>query len=131
TTRLGRVLAVSALVQLGSRSGPVRRRRAGALRLRVPQAAIPLAIECPGRLRHRGRPVPGRAPGRFLSGQLTGTHVRAAPRLGYRGGALLRLRERDPTRRRRPVLPGAAAAVRGYALPGDSHRRRWLPDGGT
>ena len=42
-------------------------------------------LSTPGRrYADRGRPVPGRAPGRFLSGQLPSAHVAAAPLLGHR-----------------------------------------------
>ena len=115
--RLGRLLALPSLVQLGAGGRPVLRWRPGALRLRLPQAALSLAA------RARGRATPP-TPNRFRA-EFQGdfhrvnsrrAHVHAAARLRHRGGALLRLRQRDPPHRQRRILPRAPTAVPGGAV---------------
>ncbi len=109
--RLGRLLALSAMAERRAGSRPLLRRRARALRLRLSEAALSLENGAPGRLRDRRRDVPRRVRRRLPPRQLARADEPAAPRLGHRGGAVLRLRQRDAADRLGFLLSRPAEAV--------------------
>ena len=129
--RLGWLLALQAVGERRTGDRPLLRRRARALRLRLPEAAVSLAHGAPGRVRHRRRDLPGRVHRRFPTGQLARADQPAAPRLGHRGGPVLRLRQRDAADRLGFLLPRPAEAVSHPAQRGVSGRTpaprcRWV-----
>ena len=68
-------------------------------------------LGAPGRLRDRRRDLPGRVHGGLPPGQLARADQPAAPRLGHRGGPVLRFRQRDAADRLGLLLPRPAGAV--------------------